>query len=296
MLFEGNYSFNYDSDNTHGNAIYHTVFRNHLAGFRKSYPGMSNARAGGLMIGSWWHSFIGNVMGTAGRMAGWSYTGGNDWNIWFLGYDPQDWDQDADPQVLSTILREGNFDYVTNTVRWDSAPQAIPDSLYLTAKPAFFGTLPWPWVDPLGATKLHTLPAKARFESKPAVGSRFYPVTPCRVADTRNAVGPTGGPAIGAGEIRDFQVVGYCGVPADARAIAANATVVLPPANGFVTVFLPGVPTATSTLNVRAGRTRANSVVLAMGMGRTAAQPGVSVAGSFGAPFHFILDVVGYFK
>ena len=32
VLFEGNYSFNFDSDKTHGNAIYHTVFRNHLRG------------------------------------------------------------------------------------------------------------------------------------------------------------------------------------------------------------------------------------------------------------------------
>jgi len=28
-----------------------------------------------------------------------------------------------------------------------------PDSLYLTQKPAFFGSFPWPWVDPAGATK-----------------------------------------------------------------------------------------------------------------------------------------------
>ena len=31
VLFEGNYGFNWDSDKTHGNAIYHTIFRNHLA-------------------------------------------------------------------------------------------------------------------------------------------------------------------------------------------------------------------------------------------------------------------------
>jgi hypothetical protein len=67
--------------------------------------------------------------------------------------------------VLSTILREGNFDYVTNSVRWDTSAQTIPNSLYLTAKPAFFGSNPWPWVDPTGATKLHTLPAKARYDS-----------------------------------------------------------------------------------------------------------------------------------
>ena len=170
MLFEGNYSFNYDSDNTHGNAIYHTVFRNHLSGYRRDYPGMGNARAAGLMFGSWWHSFVGNVMGTAGRTGGWVYNDpGTPWGsasyIWRLGYDPIHWEQAPDPKVLSTVLREGNYDYVTGQVRWDTTPQAIPASLYLTARPAFFGSLPWPWVDPTGATRLHTLPAKARFDA-----------------------------------------------------------------------------------------------------------------------------------
>ena len=67
--------------------------------------------------------------------------------------------------MLSTVLREGNYDYVTNQVHWDTTAQTIPDSLYLTAKPAFFGSLPWPWVDPTGTTKLYTLPAKARFDA-----------------------------------------------------------------------------------------------------------------------------------
>jgi hypothetical protein len=36
-LFEGNYSHNYDSDNTWGPSIYMTVFRNHLSGFREDF-------------------------------------------------------------------------------------------------------------------------------------------------------------------------------------------------------------------------------------------------------------------
>jgi hypothetical protein len=296
MLFEGNYSFNYDSDNTHGNSIYHTVFRNHLAGFRRSYAGMSNARAGGLMIGSWWHSFVGNVMGTAGRMAGWTYTGGNFANIWTLGYDPQDWDQDADPQVLSTILREGNFDYVTNQVRWDTVAQALPNSLYLAAKPAFFGSNPWPWVDPTGTTKLYTLPAKARFESQPAVRGRFYTLPPCRVVDTRNPAGPLSGPALVPFATRDFMLVGYCGIPADARAVAANVTVVNPTSAGFVKVSIPSTPSLNSTVNVVAGKSRANSIVVGLSLGRSAPQPGVSVSNGLSTHVHFLLDVVGYFK
>ena len=102
-------------------------------------------------------------------MSGWGYENSFPWNskhIWELGYQAGQWDQAADPKVLSTVLRGGNFDYVTNTVHWESiAPQTIPNSLYLSAKPAFFGAYAWPWVDPTGLVKLSTLPAKARFDA-----------------------------------------------------------------------------------------------------------------------------------
>jgi hypothetical protein len=183
VLFEGNASFNYDADSTHGNAIYHTVFRNHLSGFRRDYvddPLSGNARAAGLEFGAWWHSFIGNVMGTEGRMSGWAYEdpgtapGPDPWQsgrfVWKLGYEPGHWEQAADLQVKSTFLRHGNFDYVTNSVIWDprSSDPWIPDSLYLKQRPAFFDNgkgYVWPWVDPTGETKLYTLPAQARFEA-----------------------------------------------------------------------------------------------------------------------------------
>ena len=171
MLFEGNESFNYDSDDNHGNAIYHTVFRNHLSGFRRHYPGMENARGAGLTAGSWWHSFIGNVLGTEGRMGGWIFEDpGTPWGsapaIWRLGYNSIHWEQEPDPSVRRSVLREGNFDYVTNAVHWDTSAQSLPPSLYLAGKPAFFAQLPWPWVDPTGsAQKLWALPAKMRYEA-----------------------------------------------------------------------------------------------------------------------------------
>jgi len=34
ILFEGNIAFNFESDKTHGNSIYHTLYRNHLRGVR----------------------------------------------------------------------------------------------------------------------------------------------------------------------------------------------------------------------------------------------------------------------
>jgi hypothetical protein len=69
-----------------------------------------------------------------------------------------------DWQVLSTVIRDGNWDFLTNSQHWHntSGGFAIPNSMYLRAKPAFFGSNPWPWVVPkTGAT--YTLPAKARY-------------------------------------------------------------------------------------------------------------------------------------
>src|SRR3954447_5678214 len=176
-LFEGNQSFNYDSDNTHGNAIYMTVFRNDLTGDRTDFANPEgNARAVGLMFGSWWQSIIGNVLGTPGQMTDWAYQSpglGNQWgndNIWEIGYDPGHWEQNADPKTVSTLIRGGNYDNITDSVHWEDIPsQTLPNSLYLSGKPAFFGSYTWPWVDPTGSTQLYILPAKARYD----VGTPF---------------------------------------------------------------------------------------------------------------------------
>ena len=185
VLFEGNLSHNADSDYTHGNAIYLTFFRNHLTGQRQHFADKAGVRAVGLAYGSWWDSFVGNVMGRAGQLAGWAYEdpsmktntavwgSGGIGNIWMLGYDPERWKMAPDPKTLSTLIRGGNFDYLTNEVVWTSSLQAqtLPASLYLTAKPGFFGNYQWPWVDPTGSTKLHVLPAKARLDA----GTPFAP-------------------------------------------------------------------------------------------------------------------------
>ena len=122
VLFEGNYSFNADSDYTHGNAIYLTFFRNWLSGQRRSFGDRGNVREVGLAYGSWWDSFVGNVLGRRGQMAGWRYaapamgcnSNGNNCAadnarcgrpaIWKLGYDPERWGMHPDPKTLSTVI------------------------------------------------------------------------------------------------------------------------------------------------------------------------------------------------
>ncbi|MFA7306172.1 MAG: hypothetical protein WC026_05815 [Hyphomicrobium sp.] len=185
VLFEGNYAQNADSDDTHGNSVYHTYFRNYLPGVRASFENQLGGRiddaaqaengpkrSAGLMAYSYWMSFAGNVLGVHGKMAGWVYEKTftqNTPGIWMLGWDSvQPYPTDA--RVSATTLRHGNFDYVTNTVTWDPniADRDLPNSLYLTEKPAFFSLgrgYAWPWVDPVAADKIHTLPAKARYDA-----------------------------------------------------------------------------------------------------------------------------------
>jgi hypothetical protein len=185
VLFEGNYGNNADSDQTHGNSIYHTFFRNYLRGMRAPFTNQNGGatiedatqaangpkRAAGLMAYSYWMSFVGNVLGASGQMDGWVYETSfpGKPGIWMLGWDGTE-PYPTDARVSATTLRHGNFDYVTNTVKWDPAiaNHALPKSLYLTEKPAFFNTgsgYNWPWVDPVGATKLYILPAKARYDA-----------------------------------------------------------------------------------------------------------------------------------
>jgi hypothetical protein len=90
-----------------------------------------------------------------GQGSGDPYSGVN--AVWLLGYEAIHWEQAGDPQVLNTVIRDGNYDFLTDSVQWHTTPGfagTLPNSLYLRSKPAFFGASPWPWVDPLGSTKL----------------------------------------------------------------------------------------------------------------------------------------------
>lgn len=118
----------------------------------------------------------------------------------------------------------------------------------------------------------------------------FYTVTPCRVIDTRSSSALVSGAAL------LVDVVGSgCGVPAGARAIAANVTVIGPTGGGHLTLYPGNFPQPeVSTVNFSAGQVRANHAVLPLatdGTGRLAAGAVMAPTGAV----HFILDVSGYF-
>ncbi len=170
-------------------------------------------------------------------------------------------------------------------------------------------------LDPATGTQLwiSTAPSGLHWESPIVVGGRvyatddsghlfawepnpepldFYTVPPCRMIDTRNAVGPYGGPALQAGG-RNFAVASQCGVPASARAIAVNVTVIGPTSSGFLAVGPTGVSLSTSTVNFAAGQTRANNAVVGL-TGNPLAS--LTVVAQMTGTANLALDVVGYFK
>ena len=68
---------------------------------------------------------------------------------------------------------------------------------------------------------------------------QFFPLTPCRVIDTRGAVGPQGGPSLAANTSRNFAVINIngCGVPSTAKAAAINITAIQATDNGDLRIF-----------------------------------------------------------
>jgi hypothetical protein len=121
-------------------------------------------------------------------------------------------------------------------------------------------------------------------DASAAVGavSRYVPVEPCRLTDTRDSA------PVEADEQVDIVVAGACGAPADATAASLVITAVEPDGVGYLTVWPTGTDRpATSALNHRGGQTVANSQLVLLGGGA------VSVFSL--SRTDLVVDVMGYF-
>jgi bacillolysin len=87
----------------------------------------------------------------------------------------------------------------------------------------------------------------------------LYPLTPCRLLDTRER---DQGPALSAGSTRTVVVGGQCGIPPRATAVSLNVTVVSPTAPGALRIFVSGPAPLVSAINYVPGQTRANNAVV----------------------------------
>jgi sugar lactone lactonase YvrE len=121
----------------------------------------------------------------------------------------------------------------------------------------------------------------------------FFPLAPCRVADTRKTDGPLGGPVLAGATERDFPILSStCGIPSTAKAYSLNFTVV-PPATGDVLDYLTVWPEGeskpvVSTLNNFTGTIVANAAIVPAGT-----DGGVAVYPSDAT--NLLIDVNGYF-
>ncbi len=122
----------------------------------------------------------------------------------------------------------------------------------------------------------------------------FYPLTPCRVVDTRNPNGDLAGPFLNGNHERDFPVLESACIPPGVTpaAYSFNFTVVPHPAGqrlGYLTVWPAGDPRPTvSTLNNPTGTIVANAALVPAGLGGEVA---VYPSGNT----DLVIDINGYF-
>jgi hypothetical protein len=99
----------------------------------------------------------------------------------------------------------------------------------------------------------------------------YYPLAPCRIADTRNATGPLGGPSlVGLAAGRAFPVLSSsCNVPSSAQAYLLNFTVIPPGVVAYITTWPTGESQPwVSTLNdLITGTVVANAAIVPAGTG-----------------------------
>lgn len=80
----------------------------------------------------------------------------------------------------------------------------------------------------------------------------FFPITPCRVADTRGFgfSGVYGPPVLSPSGERTFVITGQCGIPSTAKAVSSNFTVAEMGSPGNLKVWPDGsTPPTVSTVN-----------------------------------------------
>jgi hypothetical protein len=202
-LFEGNHTPNLGVDSTHGNNGWGVFFRNWVTG--RNGSGRTEAYLRAIFVDGWSREMtsVGNVLGSPSFFVRSTiidpasgtnplgnasyYTLGS--NAWELGTGRKRGADYMDDGQAARLFHRHLDVYYTSRQPYDNPSnpvKTLPDSLYLTSKPAFFGALPWPWVNPGGAVKVHTLPARDRFEAG-------VPVPYLRVASISPVAGSTEG-------------------------------------------------------------------------------------------------------
>jgi hypothetical protein len=151
----------------------------------------------------------------------------------------------------------------------------------------------------MAALCLMALPSLAAVPNGPY---HYYTVTPCRLVDTRNANGPSGGPILSypVATDRAFPVQGHCGVPVGAKAVSVNLVAVQPTGPGYFTLYPSGIAKPlVASLNYDGGEFAVpNGGIVPLGDYGTYPEADLTIflyVGPTGTA-HMVLDVTGYFQ
>jgi len=174
-LVEGNAASFFISDGYFGSSSHNTVFRN---AFSATHPTLNgNLKAIGLNRWSTYFNVVGNVLGHPAFLAkgglyetqtvdhnytipliyqlGFPNMGNNSYSGVLPATNPPNYTvsndiSKLDLNVRNTLLRHGNYDYATRSLKWDptNPDHVLPNSYYRSSKPSWFGNKAWPPVDP----------------------------------------------------------------------------------------------------------------------------------------------------
>ena len=169
-LWEGNHAVKMLADWYHGSNSHGVLYRNRLLGYEPRDPNDHTPVGLECYCRKW--SAIGNVLGVSGFHTIYEKANGEpgsplDRVIYKLGYRNNFACSQPPYDDLATVdlLRHGNWDAATRSVKWDPAipDHNLPPSLYLKARPSWFGDLPWPAFGPDVPGLEGKIPAQARF-------------------------------------------------------------------------------------------------------------------------------------
>ena len=181
-LFEGNVGGRGYCDYVHGSASNLVYFRNHFRlqeGHMLKYKDFEGSETIDFDRWNYNMTVVGNILGYPAMVADQLAAGGSMTYeghfraIYRLGYNDDDSaGVVSDNRTKATILRHGNFDYFNNAIIWDPTipDRTLPDSLYLTETPSWFGNMAWPPVNPTNP------PLSEGTVTSP--GTSLYPIIP----------------------------------------------------------------------------------------------------------------------
>jgi hypothetical protein len=159
-LFEGNNGAAFCGDLSHGTGGFNTAFRSRYTGWGVG----KNSNMIPILLESYkrYDNLVGNVLGTTGIQDGYESGSSPIYSVG-LGNTQNTVTVPSDPLVRLTTMRWGNYDTVSNSVRFvetevpsgispysNAVPSThnLPASFYLSAKPSWFGSVPWPPIGP----------------------------------------------------------------------------------------------------------------------------------------------------